>query len=479
MTPTNISVMSRMAKSLAQRGFRRFMSSTRQLGDVMVVSSLYPHPSASAAGVRTHFMLDRFTNHSSIDHVHYLTGAAPNDSIEKNYPDVTFHHIPPNDSVKMESLLGRIGSNISMVLFDRFYAEEAYSFHFKEHCSQAIRIVDMQDMHSLRLGRERIILNNHGLDHSVVEDPFHKLEESIQYEPTIQDEVLLRELASLNRSDLILVCSPCEMALLEKFGIRPNKLVAASFWVEPTEVTKTAARTAFASRNNFVFLGGFKHPPNVDTVKVLAEAIWPKIHKLLPDASLNIYGAFCPQQLMTKYKSVPKFFIHGFAPSLEDILTRHRVMLAPLRFGAGIKGKIVDAWRFGLPVVSTEIGAEGMRKSNDWGGRIAHSVDGHVAAAVELYSNEMEWVDASRQGSELLHTLFPVSQWDTVMAKLTSAVQNRDEMRRSDYQGAILWHQTIRSTEYFSRWIECKNKGDVILDNGAMTSKSTNYFYPY
>ena len=100
---------------------------------------------------------------------------------------------------------------------------------------------------------------------------------------------------------------------------------------------------------------------------------------------------------MTKYKSVPTFFIHGFAPSLENILTQHQVMLALLRFGAGIKGKIVDAWQFGLPVVSTEIGAEGMTVSDVWGGKIAHYVDDHVTAAIDLYLNEIEWVDASRQ----------------------------------------------------------------------------------
>ena len=478
MTPINISAMSRIAVSLSSKGFHRSMSSTCQLGAVAVVSSLYPHPSASAAGVRTHFMLDRFTKHSSIDHVHYLTGAAPNDLIENSYPNVSFHHIPPNDSAKMESLLGGIGSNLSMVIFDRFYAEEAYSFHFKEHCPHAIRIVDMQDMHSLRLGRQRIIFRNRALD-SLVEDPFQNLNESIQHKPTTQDEILLRELASLHRSDLVMVCSPYEMALLKKFGIPSSKLIKAPFWIEPTEVTQPGTRTTFASRNNFVFLGGFKHPPNVDTVKVLAEVIWPRIHSLLPEASLNIYGAFCPQQLMTKYKSVPNFFIHGFAPSLEDILTQHRVMLAPLRFGAGIKGKIVDAWRFGLPVVSTEIGAEGMTVSDIWGGKITHSVDDHVTAATELYQNELEWADASRQGTELLDKLFPVSQWDSVMAKLIGVVQHRDELRSSDYQGAILWHQTTRSTEFFSRWIECKNKGNIIRDNGAITSKSTNYISPY
>ena len=72
-------------------------------------------------------------------------------------------------------------------------------------------------------------------------------------------------------------------------------------------------------------------------------------------------------------------------------------MLALRQFEAGLKGMIVDAWQFGLPVVSTEIGAEGMTVSDVWGGKIALSVDDHVTAAIDLYLNEIEWVDASRQ----------------------------------------------------------------------------------
>ena len=118
----------------------------------------------------------------------------------------------------MESLLGGIGSNLSMVTFDQFYAKDAFSFHFKECCPHTIQIVDMQDMHSLRLGQQRIIYRNHALE-SLVEDPFQNLNESIQHEPKIQDKILLRELASLHQSDLVMVCSPYKMTLLKEFGI--------------------------------------------------------------------------------------------------------------------------------------------------------------------------------------------------------------------------------------------------------------------
>jgi O-antigen biosynthesis protein len=435
---------------------KRSLSSTHRFGSaVALVSNLYPHPSASAAGVRTSFMLDRFTKDPSIERVYFLTGATPNDAIEKSYPEVTFFHMPPNDTPGIESVLEKIGTDLSIVIFDRFYAEEAYSFHFRRHCPDAIRVVDMQDMHSLRLGRQRVILDTHDED-SADEDPFNRLDESIQYEPPAQDEKLQRELASLHRSDLVMVCSPHEIVLLTKFGLRSDKIIAASFWVDST---KAAQPTTFGSRNNFVFLGGFKHPPNVDGVKVLAEYIWPRIHQRLPESSLNIYGAFCPSHLMSKFNSSPNLYVHGFAPSLEDILTQHRVMLAPIRFGAGIKGKIVDAWRFGLPVVSTDIGAEGMNSADgDWGGKIANTVNGYVEAAVNMYSDSPDWANASRRGTKLLHELFSVTQWDHVMTKLKHALEYRDSLRSKDYQGAILWHQTARSTEFFSRWIECKNK---------------------
>jgi len=355
----------------------------------------------------------------------------------------------------MKELLDGI-PNLSLVVFDRFYAEEAYSFHMYNHCPEAVRVVDMQDMHSLRQGRKMIVEQD-----NTDESPWDCVVKALHHEPLQQNAMLLRELASLHRSDLSLVCSPYEYELLTNtFKIPSLKLCMAPFWVSKQQQCET-----FEERRDFVFVGGFRHAPNVDAVQQLAKHVWPRIRQQLPETQLHVYGAYCPPHIRALHNPSSGFLVKGFVDSLEDALSKQRVMLAPLRYGAGIKGKIIDAWMFGLPVVTTGIGSEGIMSSSssssddnndEWGGIVAESIDEFVDGAVRLYTEQESWDRASKNGDSILVNQFAESQFETVSTALKEAVRNKDNRRGKDYFGSLLWHQTARSTEYFSRWIECK-----------------------
>lgn len=430
--------------------------SSSSLGSVLILSSLYPQPSASAAGVRTNYMIQQLCHDGDWRSIHYATGAAASDNktVENLvHQGVKFHSIPPNQSLKMKQMLDGI-PDLSLVVFDRFYTEEAYSFHLYNHSPDAVRVLDMQDFHSLRQGRMELVKE---LD-STSQPWDNIIAQAKQHTPSHLDSMLLRELASIHRSDLTLVCSAYEYHLLENtYDIATTKLCMAPFWVSQCR------RGNFAEKRDFCFVGGFRHAPNVDAVQQLANHIWPRIRQTLPEAQLHIYGAYCPPSIQALHKPSTGFLVHGFVESLDKALLDKRVMLAPLRYGAGIKGKIIDAWMYGMPVVTTCIGSEGITQTSldnihedTWGGIVADNIDDFANGAIELYTNKDTWKGATETATAIISEQFEESQFNVVSAALKNAVRNRQARRSKDYVGSILWHQTTRSTEYFSRWIECK-----------------------
>jgi glycosyltransferase involved in cell wall biosynthesis len=450
---------------------------------VLFLSNLLPEPNASAAGVRTSFLLQKLAECDGITSVHYATAASPKETDTETANDkllkalgVQFHLLPPNRSTLMKNLLDAIPRTENMlVIFDRFYAEEMYSFHLHEHCPHAVLVLDMQDMHSLRHARQAAIKASDRLGPASLENL------PIDVRPSISDKRLLRELAAIHRSDLTIACSPAEMDMLHlHYQIPTSKLCVAPLFGDSTlpvasKVPSPNGNSEEVNRHDFVFVGGFRHDPNVDAVHQL-KRLWPRIRAALVDVNddpcvsirLHIYGAYCPDQLKQRYHN-PKegFFMHGYHESLRDILADKKVMLAPLRFGAGLKGKIVDAWKYGVPVVTTTIGGEGMHvkgdnegdtPSDEWGGKVALSDDDFVKSAVDLYRNPDSWTTAQQHASSILSKLYGDGIWEELSSRLCQALEQREGNRATDFSRAILWHQSCRSTEFFSKYIEYKEQ---------------------
>ena len=355
-----------------------------------------------------------------------------------------------------------------VVIFDRFYMEEAYSFFIHNQLPNAAIVLDMQDMHSLRWHRQSIIENRVAKkadEDADEDDPLANLPLSF---PLANDEKLNRELASICRSDLTLVCSPVEMEALRTLYRIPNeKLCLASFFLDQPTLSQVKTES-FHHRRDYAFIGGFRHPPNVDAVRQI-KRLWQDIRMELGDNTVNfqVYGPFFPLALEEQYhKPSEGFQVHGFAESVDDVLSKCRVMLAPLRFGAGIKGKIIDSWLADTPVVTTPVGCEGMHLPTSpdamvpdhWGGRVVNNSQDFVKAAVSLYKEEHTWEQARLKGRDIISDLYSPHHWNTVLAKLIDVCQNLETRRHADFTRSLLWHQTARSTEYFSKWIEMKNQ---------------------
>ena len=470
-------------------------------GSILFLSpSNWPEPNATAAGTRTMSLLNNFSTslNSPFTSVHFGCGATLHDSSIINEKrtgnnNIHWHQIKPNRSEDMKNLIHTIETKhnnpIRAVVFDRFYAEEAYSFRIKELCPNALLILDMQDVHSLRIGRQCIVEEEERDIFSMTEqlmkrvmefDPstnYHNYNESKQRKKAY--DTFLREMASIHRSDLVLVCSSEEMKMLVSWGIPKWKLSLASFFCmdddddddDDNDIDNdndndnnynitTKMQQSYDDRVDFVTLGGFKHQPNVDSIQLLRHEIWPRIRARLPNARLHVYGAYPTHQILALHNKKTGFLVHGYVDNLEKVILQSRVLLAPLRFGAGCKGKIIDAWTYGCPVVTTQIGAEGMRdesSSDSWGGSVVSDTNKFVEAAVKVYTQKHQWQCCQAEGSRLLKKLFNGSvNLPKVENGIRLGMKDLHVNRRSDIVGSILWRDTLRSTEYFSKWIELK-----------------------
>lgn len=391
---------------------------------VLIIGTVWAERHASAAGVRMWRLIDVLR---SAGYTVVFGSAAQSGSARDELEASGVHTVvtPVNDGAFDEWLQSE---SPDMVIFDRFMTEEQFSWRVRERCPDAVRILDTIDLHFLRKAREK--------------------------QPDAPDlgpgnEILLRELAAILRSDLSLVVSLAEMNVLQEMGVPEEKV-----FYHPLTYPSPSHAPGFNERSDFCTIGNFMHPPNMDAVLRLANELWPKIQQQLPDVALHIYGAYPSERAWQLNETQKGLHIHGSVADLDATLHAHRVLLAPLRFGAGLKGKVMDAWYHGMPVITTPVGAEGLFPSLLWGGSIAETPGDFVDAAVRLFLDAFEWERASARGREILSSQFAIEDH---AENLINALQSID--RGTDIWGQMFWREQMRSTEYMSRWIEEKNRG--------------------
>jgi glycosyltransferase involved in cell wall biosynthesis len=270
------------------------------------------------------------------------------------------------------------------------------------------------------------------------------------------EEVSKREIASILRSDVSLMVSEYEMEVLQTvFKIHPSLLYYLPLLVDSVDLNPLP----FGERQHFVFIGNFLHEPNWNSVQYLNETIWPLIRKQLPTAVLDIYGAYPTQKVFQLHNDKQGFVIKGRAESAKEVISNARVVLAPLRFGAGIKGKLLEAMEYGTPSVTTSIGAESMRAGLDWNGIIEDGPQQFADAAVQLYQDEVIWKLSQQNGFAIIMQRYLKKLFeDGFIKQLFFLNSNLDKHRKNNFLGQMLYHHSMQSTKYMSRWIEEKNK---------------------
>jgi len=328
-----------------------------------------------------------------------------------------------------------------VVLFDRFMTEEQFGWRVAEECPNALRILDTEDLHSLRKVRQ---------------DCFKKKNE-FSVTDWLQADITKREIASIYRCDLSLIISEYEMQFLQNtIQIQSSLLQYLPFMLDPVSNDKKQALPKFEDREHFVTIGNFRHEPNYNSVLYLKETIWPLLKQELPDAELHVYGSYPTQKVTQLENKAARFFIKGWADDVNEVMKSARVCLAPLRFGAGLKGKFIDAMQNGTPSVTTTIGAEGLE--DNFGGFIENNPDEIVIKTIELYTNSTVWKDKQTVGFDMLDKFNKNTLQQQLLDSIEDKLKHLEALRATNFTGAMLQHQTMQSTKYMSKWIEEKNK---------------------
>jgi len=409
---------------------------------LLVIGYVWPEPKSSAAGSRMMQLLSCFQRAGY--QIHYSSPAESSSHAEDLLAlGIESTTIELNSS-SFDEFIEELQPNA--VMFDRFMMEEQFGWRVEKVCPKALRILDTEDLHSLRHARHQA--HKSGAEISDVV----KVSNEFLY-----SELAQREIASIYRCDLSLMISQAEMSILtDRFGV-PSNIIHYIPFVRPVNAYPTADKP-FEERQHFVSIGNFRHEPNWDAVRFLKEAIWPEIRKQLPTAELHVYGAYPPKKATQLHNDKQGFLVKGWAPDAFEVVNQARVLLAPLRFGAGLKGKLVDAAECGTPSVTTSIGAEGMYDDNQ-PCLIADSIAEFAQQAVSLYEDETLWRSLHQQCAGFIPERFEETDHQNQFVKRLNALESTiDQHRLENFTGAMLRHHTMKSTKYMSQWIEAKNK---------------------
>lgn len=350
-----------------------------------------------------------------------------------------------------------------IVLFDRFFTEEQFGWRVEKACPTALRVLDTCDLHSLRYARQSLLKQ---AQHTCSSEVERNHVGAVEARPdTIaammaDDDMTQREIACIYRCDLSLMISSFEMHLLqEQFGVPAMLLHHCTLMSHLRPIQNVAGALGFEQRQHFLSIGNFRHAPNWDSVLWLKHAIWPRIRQVLPQAQLHVAGAYPPPKATALHNPGQGFYVLGWVADALTLMTQARVCLAPLRFGAGIKGKLADAMICGTPSVTTAIGSEGMCGELPWGGRVVQSTEDFAAAAIGLYQNAAEWHQAQMHGSHIMQSYFNREETGlALLSRLASAKHQQNQNRRKNFTGTMLRHHLHKSTQYMSQWIAEKNK---------------------
>jgi glycosyltransferase involved in cell wall biosynthesis/SAM-dependent methyltransferase len=271
----------------------------------------------------------------------------------------------------VEQHLKEFGHRYDLVFLFRVRVVEKHLQAIHTYCQKAKVLFHTVDLHHVRMFREAELYND-----SDKHEKAEKMKES--------------ELTAIRAVDMATLISAAEYDWLHK------ELPDSKIRVLPFSRSVRGTDKGFNNRHEIVFVGGYEHHPNVDAVQYFVNEIMPKLRKQLPGVHFNIVGSKVPPEVFAL--ACDDVIIIGFVEDLNPFLDKMRVSVAPLRYGAGIKGKVGSALAVGLPVVASPLAAEGMPLTAGENILIANDAQQFADAITNLYTDEKLWNTISQNG---------------------------------------------------------------------------------
>ncbi|MGB3787500.1 MAG: glycosyltransferase [Phormidesmis sp.] len=256
------------------------------------------------------------------------------------------------------------------------------------YAPEAKIIFNTVDLHFLRESREREIICGH---HSSSGENNSKT-----------DSLKEKEFKIIKRADLTILISPDEETVVRE------QIPSAKTAVIPIARDIPGRKRGFQGRQDICFLGGFSHTPNIDAVEYFVSEIWDLVREHLPDCRFIVAGSNIPDSIQRL--SCENIIIEGFVPELHTLFERVKLSIAPLRYGAGMKGKVVSSLSFGVPVVATSIAAEGMGLTHGLDVSIANEPASFANLITQIYRSEAAWERLSQNGLDTARSKFSLDK---------------------------------------------------------------------
>ncbi|HEY4757147.1 MAG TPA: glycosyltransferase, partial [Chthoniobacterales bacterium] len=271
------------------------------------------------------------------------------------------------------------GATFDVVVLSRCDFARKHIEDVRLYAPQSRIIFDTVDLHYLREQREA----------QLTQDP--DVRRKAQERQLLEDRLI-------KEADETWVVSPIEQQMLQENW--PNK----SIQLVSNIVDVTGPVTPFALRRDWLFIGGFQHRPNIDAVLFFVQEIYPLIRERLPETKFYIIGDKAPPEIVALASD--RIIVAGLQRNVRSFFDSVRLSVAPLRFGAGIKGKINQSMAFGVPVVATSIAVEGMNLVDHEHVLVADEPQDFASALIELYQSEALWKRLSQNGISKTEELY-------------------------------------------------------------------------
>ncbi len=289
------------------------------------------------------------------------------------------------------SYLREQGRHFHVILLSRHYVAAPLLPVVREYAPQAKIIFDTVDLHYLREQRAAEIEQRSDLLKAAA-------------------KTKNQELRLMRSCDVTLVVSPVEAQILAR------EVPTARIEVLSNVHAVAGPGKNFDARRDLFFIGGFQHTPNVDAVIWFVNEIWPLIETQLPDIKFHIVGSKAPPEISAL--ASPRILMHGYMEKIDWLLDECRLSVAPLRFGAGVKGKVNMSMAHGQPVVATPIAIEGMHAQHGEDVLIAETEQAFADAVVRLYQDAELWQKLSRNGLNNVELHFSFAAAKNALSKI-------------------------------------------------------------
>lgn len=299
---------------------------------------------------------------------------------------------------RQAAFLREAGEHVSFALLSRPNVAWRYLEDVRRYAPQATVVYDTVDLHFVRVERQAAVAAAEGRDAEAV--ALHR----------VADTSRELELGLTRSCDMTLVVSDVEKAVMSNLAPGSDvRLLSLIYDID-------TLRPSPDDRNTVLFVGSFDHPPNQDAAHWLATEIMPRVRQQVPDAILTIVGSHPKPETLAL--AGPGVEVHGDVPDLGPLFRRARVSAAPLRFGAGVKGKIVESVANGVPVVTTSVGVEGICLTDEQDVLIADACDEFAERIVRLLRDDELWSRLSEAAQRSITAQFGRATADAILEQL-------------------------------------------------------------